>query len=377
MNNLALINAVKANNLDEVRDIILNEVNTGKIDIDLIDHTEKTALYYAVENRNYDIIRELLNSSSDITLIDEIFEVVFENDDAEAYGMLLDRDSLNTLLYHDSDNETIIYCIENNKVGILDVLLTRYPHLVDQIIDEIKPPLMYAAEVNASLDVGKVLLKHGADPNALDEDHQHILTVGDLEWIKFLVENGSDVNFRSFGNNTPLHELIFHGDTIVDYLLDQGADPTKRNNQGTTPLHLGISSIPAKILDRILDEYGVDFLDGLDEEHQTVLHHLVSVDFVPTNWDVYLNWITSKLRVLFLHQANFQVLNSDGYNPVEFVEDRFEINAFANPWTSNMKDELIRVLKELTDPSLFLLSRRTIIKSHIDVSSLPSVFLVW
>ena len=60
-----------------------------------------------------------------------------------------------------------------------------------------------------------------------------VVTWGDLEAAKLLVENGADLNIHMEDGNTPLHEAIEMGEfEIARYLLSKGADAEIRNNEG-------------------------------------------------------------------------------------------------------------------------------------------------
>lgn len=60
---------------------------------------------------------------------------------------------------------------------------------------------------------------------------------GDLESVRVLVEMGCDPSISNPDGNTALHASMFFGNyPLVEYLLEQGADITKRNSNGETPV---------------------------------------------------------------------------------------------------------------------------------------------
>jgi len=86
------------------------------------------------------------------------------------------------------------------------------------------------------LEVVKLLLEHGADPNVKNRDGKTPLhnaaSEGHLEVVKLLLERGADPNVKDDDGNTPLHNAAWRGHLeVVKLLLEHGADP---NVQETT-----------------------------------------------------------------------------------------------------------------------------------------------
>ena len=59
---------------------------------------------------------------------------------------------------------------------------------------------------------------------------------GDLELVRFLVENGADIDAKDVDGETPLHWAARQGHlAVVQYLVEQRADVNATNDHGTTP----------------------------------------------------------------------------------------------------------------------------------------------
>jgi ankyrin repeat protein len=115
-------------------------------------------------------------------------------------------------------------------------------------------PFILAAH-SGEIAVMRALLDAGADPLAKSADHTTALiaaagygrTVGEthtsesagLESTKLALEVGNDVNAANDLGDTPLHGAAYWGkDTIVQFLVDHGAQVNALNKAGASPLQL-------------------------------------------------------------------------------------------------------------------------------------------
>ena len=110
----------------------------------------------------------------------------------------------------------------------------------------------FTRHLGPHLDVPSLLLEHGADVLAIDDEGNTALHMASFtshhKTIKVLLQHGAAVNARNNVGNTPLHILSAAGDIrSIRLLIKHGADVLASNLAHQTPFSLAILYHPANL----------------------------------------------------------------------------------------------------------------------------------
>jgi len=150
------------------------------------------------------------------------------------------------------------WAVESNHPLICELLLSKYPSLINKGDVQKATPLHYAS-LNGSTDLVKFLVGQGAQllVDISGDSPLHLACLnGHISVVKYLCEKGADYNLQSNNGTTPLHLAVTNKHVeVIGYLLS--LPKLKRDvmdNNGNTPATIANSSKDQKLIDYFEDE---------------------------------------------------------------------------------------------------------------------------
>jgi len=272
------MNTIKSNNINKFNHMLHNY----KFDINIIDTDLKSALSYACESGNIDIVTILLNNGAKMdysegynsnNFINPVYFAI-KNDHTDIVKLMIEKGL--DIGYPNQDKnhhivETILEkAVDNGNVEIVRILINSgfcldsfygiipfyeacyagYHEIVqalidggmsveciqdfdeynDVILDDDEPrPSETGLMCASNIEVVRTLVENGAYINAVLEDGRSALYIncerGNIDIVSYLIDKGAQINITTHDNKTPLSIACENENVeIINLLLISGAD---------------------------------------------------------------------------------------------------------------------------------------------------------
>ncbi len=241
---------------------VATELINGGAEIDRVSKSDMTPLFAAAaNNKNPEIIRTLVENGSDANRRNDgsdtpLHAVAQINPNPEATRILIDAGAESDAVNSDGLTPLHLAASSNPNPEVVSNLLAAGAGIGITDKDG-KLPCERALESNSALvasDVYKAL-------SVVHQDNwgsKKFFLVATLEDVKRCLRNGAEVNIRVPPNSlTPLHWAVRCNPhlSVIEALLDEGADVNATERTGLTPLHWAVQNpyIPSAIVTLLVD----------------------------------------------------------------------------------------------------------------------------
>ena len=283
-NKLILV-AIYLNSVDIVQFLLSQEVN-----IDYASKSGSTLLYKAIVEGNIDIIKLLIAHGADINSTNNRSESVLQaatsQGNIDIIKLLVDHGG--NFNYKDKNGSSIInYSILSDNIEIVK-------YFIDKGVDVKSDYKMLNLAIDKSnIGLVKLLVENGADVNCCKNDLTpaiNAVRLGSLVILRYLVEEGADINLQNINGMTPLMFAVVDMEKvqlldnissnnileearvwkfpdidkkikIVQYLIESGADLSIQNNAKLTAYHIALYFKNVKAL-KLFKENGASTLEN-------------------------------------------------------------------------------------------------------------------
>ena len=166
---------------------------------------------------------------------DDFFKAI-KSDDASTIQRLLTRGfDVNTV--DPQGQPGLLVALREPSLQVASLLIDTPQVNLNAVNAQGESPLMLAA-IKGHFDLAQKMIRKGADINKTGWTPLHYAaSTGQLKMIGFLLEQNAYIDAESPNGTTPLMMAsLYASPESVQLLLDQGADPLLKNEQGLTAL---------------------------------------------------------------------------------------------------------------------------------------------
>jgi ankyrin repeat protein len=219
------------------------------------------------------------------------------------------------------DPSSAAYAARVGRAADVKRLLEANPKLVDEVDEHHRTLFLYAAKAG-HVPVLEILLKY--QPAEIDRLDSYgyapihwAAMYAKLPVLTFFHEHKLNLDTRDYLGQSALHLAMGnpfsnihrkHAE-VVELLLKYGADPTIRDKQGATPLHVAAGLVGQAPAAKAIVEKGKGVqIDAQDERGNTPLHRAAAFANV------------ALLDYLLKQKADPAIMNKDGLTPLEVAK---------------------------------------------------------
>ena len=140
-------------------------------------------------------------------------------------------------------NKRLVRAVQLGNIDKVRQLLKLNPDL--NLLDDSDMPLIMWAIQERYLDIARLLVQNGANPNSSAGDNTPLIyaaSQNDIESLETLFSLGADINHKE-SSGTALHfACAYENKEAADWLIKHRADVDATDNDGRTPIFFAIEA---------------------------------------------------------------------------------------------------------------------------------------
>eukprot|EP00300_Choanocystis_sp_HF-7_P007351 c15251_g1_i1.p1 GENE.c15251_g1_i1~~c15251_g1_i1.p1 ORF type:complete len:283 (-),score=72.98 c15251_g1_i1:78-926(-) len=184
----------------------------------------------------------------------------------------------------DSVEEEFKRALNSDNTAKLDSVLKAFPNLANSIVSVHHGWVpLHVAALHGHIETARLLIQHGADPNAQDDSQRSPVYMaaihGFVQLVHLLAHSGAGLNTFDVNHHTPLHAASECGHTdVVRLLIENGAQVNTKDWLGRTPVYdascAGYSEIVRLLVSKgawtnVKNEFGLNAREIAVKKHHT------------------------------------------------------------------------------------------------------------
>ena len=232
-----------------------------------LDSFKRTPLHWATDMGNRNIAEFLINRGADVNIKDKFgktpLDYAIDNDYRNlASTMILSGAKIPTKSDDSVKGKSeIIMRIKplhqvtrNEELSKVEIFIKKYPEQIHVKDDYGRIPLYWAARTG-NIEIVRLLVENGSDINLKDNDGWAALHTtaynGREAAAEYLIKKGAELDIRNNDGETPLYWAARRGNTrLVKLLVKNGANINARTKSGKTPLSVAKNRSISEILQK-------------------------------------------------------------------------------------------------------------------------------
>ncbi|TMW63982.1 hypothetical protein Poli38472_014687 [Pythium oligandrum] len=251
------------------------------VDLNAVTTEGRTAMQYAAEHGDLDVLLLLMENGGDIHAADSsygwtpLYYAVWEGHLEVAQALIKAGADVNIAV---ADGTTLLHGAARTGNAVLVQTLVEAGVNVSAVTLDGRTALHYAGTEHINLDVVEALLVAGLDAIALSYEGCTVLYYAayfcDLDVMQRLVQAGADLRAVDNNGNNVLHNAACGPHVeVVEALIAAGVDTRAVNERGWTPFYCAVTNGSGHVVDAFFNN-GLDLNEPL-EGGCTILHQAI------------------------------------------------------------------------------------------------------